>query len=135
MGLIHADITLCNPARPELIALKASALMDTGANHLCIPAHLALQLGLLGYNTNELREVRLADGSLGAVPYVGPIQLRFKNRSCFVGAMVLGERLLLGAIPLEDMDLVVIPATLQLAVNPNSTDFPTAIAMSNGARF
>ena len=129
MGLIYADIQIRNPSRPELLAIGAKALVDTGANYLCVPSHLAVQLGLLDGGPLEMRDVRLADGSARAVPYVGPIQLRFKNRSCFVGAMVLGEQVLLGAIPLEDMDLVVLPSTMQLDVNPNSPNFPSAIAM------
>jgi hypothetical protein len=45
------------------------------------------------------------------VPYVGPIEVRFKNRVGFAGALVMGDQVLLGAIPMEDMDLVVIPIT------------------------
>jgi len=129
MGLVHADIQLRNPVRPDLAPLQAGALVDSGANHLCIPAHTAAQLGLTGEDVaTHTREVTLADGSARTVPYVGPIQLRFKNRACFVGAMVLGDQVLLGAIPLEDMDLVVIPATRQLDVNPASPNFATSIA-------
>jgi hypothetical protein len=34
------------------------------------------------------KEVILADGSRKLVPYVGPIELRFKNRVGFAGALV-----------------------------------------------
>jgi hypothetical protein len=51
----------------------------------------------------------LADGSRRLCPYVGPIYVRFQDRGCFVGALVLGDQPLLGAIAMEDMDLVVIP--------------------------
>jgi len=37
--------------------------------HLCIPQHIALRLSL---DTQEEREVTLADGSKLLVPYVGP---------------------------------------------------------------
>jgi hypothetical protein len=50
----------------------------------------------------------MADGSRKQVPYVGPIEIHFKNRIGFSGALVLGDQPLLGAIPMEDMDLVVI---------------------------
>src|SRR2546430_8133531 len=40
-----------------------------------------------------------------------PIELRFKNRVGFVGALVMGDQVLLGAIPMEDMDLVIIPSS------------------------
>ena len=43
----------------------------------------------------------LADGRRRTVPYVGPVEVRFRNRRCFTGAMVLGNEVLLGAIPME----------------------------------
>ena len=60
-------------------------------------------------------------------PYVGPIEVRFDNRGCFVGALVLGEEALLGAVPLEDMDLVISPSTRTVTVNPQSPNFATSI--------
>ena len=85
--------------------------------HLCIPEHLALQLQL---RELERREVVLADGHRRSVPYMGPVEVRFANRRCFTGAMVLGDEVLLGAIPMEDMDLVLQPQLQQLTVNPAS---------------
>jgi hypothetical protein len=52
----------------------------------------------------------LADGSRLSVAYVGPIRVRFDDRFCFVGAFVMGNEVLLGAVPMEDMDLVVSPS-------------------------
>ena len=60
--------------------------------------------------------------------YVGPIELRFDNRGCFTGALVLGDEILLGAVPMEDMDLVVSPATRSVMVNPASPNVPSAAA-------
>ena len=57
------------------------------------------------------KDVTLADGSKKLVPYVGPIELRFKNRVRFAGALVMGDQVLLGAIPMEDMELIIIPKT------------------------
>jgi hypothetical protein len=57
------------------------------------------------------------------VPYVGPIELRFKNRIGFAGALVIGDQILLGAIPMEDMDLIIVPKTRTLAVNPDSPKY------------
>ena len=76
----------------------------------------------------DKKEVTLADGSRKLVPYVGPIELRFKNRIGFAGALVMGDQALLGAIPMEDMDLVIIPKTRTLGVNPNSPNIATSIA-------
>src|SRR5580658_528416 len=117
MGLIQTQVRLSNPVVPSLASLDCQALADTGAVHLCIPEHVAIQLQL---QEIEKREVTLADGSKRLIPYVGPVRVQFANRQCFVGAMVLGDDALLGAIPMEDMDLVVRPMTQDVAVNPAS---------------
>ena len=125
MGLVNANILLINPREPVLEPLEVSALADTGATHLCIPAHVMNQLKL---EILEEREITLADGSLRMVPYVGPVQIRFKNRTGFAGALVMGDQVLFGVIPMEDMDLVVIPGTRTLDVNPVSPNIPTSMA-------
>jgi clan AA aspartic protease len=117
-------LTLANPIRRELESIEVIALADTGAMHLCIPEHVALQLELA---EKEKREVTLADGSKRLYPYAGPVELRFGNRSCFVGAMVLGDEVLLGAIPMEDMDLIVRPLTREVLVNPASPNIPSSL--------
>jgi clan AA aspartic protease len=106
MGLVKATIVLINPAKPTLQPIEVEAVADSGALHLCIPEHIRIQLQL---DEIDKREVTLADGSQTLVPYVGPIELRFKNRIGFGGALVMGDQALLGAIPMEDMDLVIIP--------------------------
>jgi len=100
------------------------ALADSGAVHLCIPEHVQIQLKLEAIDN---KEVTLADGSKKLVPYVGPIELRFKNRVGFAGALVMGDQVLLGAIPMEDMDLVIIPKTRTLDVNPDSPNIASSI--------
>jgi clan AA aspartic protease len=125
MGLIRTEITLRNPRKRKLAPLTVSALVDTGALHLCIPEHLALQLKL---DKLEDREVTTADGVKRLCAYVGPIELRFGNRGCFTGALVLGDEILLGAVPMEDMDLVVSPATQSVTVNPASPNVPSSTA-------
>ena len=62
------------------------------------------------------------------VPYVGPIELRYHNRVGFAGALVMGEQPLLGAIPMEDMDLVVVSRTRQVIVNPDSPNVALTVA-------
>jgi clan AA aspartic protease len=126
MGVFKSEITLSNPILPELKSLKVTALVDTGALHLCLPEHLVFQLGL---KELEKREVTLADGRKFLASYVGPLEVSFENRRCFVGAMVLGTEPLLGAIPLEDMDLIVDPARRQLTVNPENPNIPGSQAL------
>lgn len=123
MGHVFADIELSNPRQPELTPMKVSALADTGALMLCIPEHIALQLNL---QTESMREVSVADGRNINVPYVGPIRITFGKRFCFVGALVLGDEVLLGAVPMEDMDLVVNPGRRELTVDPQNPNIPHA---------
>lgn len=123
MGHLFAEITLSNPRKPELHPLTLKALADTGALMLCIPEHVALQLDL---QTEALREVTVADGRSMRVPYVGPLKLAFENRLCFVGALVMGDEVLLGAVPMEDMDLVLSPSRQTIIVNPESPNMPLA---------
>ena len=124
MGISRTTIQLRNPVRPELDPIVIEALADTGSVHLCIPEHVAIQLGL---EELERREVTVADGRKYSGPYVGPIEVSFGNRRCFVGAMVLGDDVLLGAIPMEDLDLVVHPLTRSVTVNPASPNIPSTI--------
>lgn len=125
MGLVRTHLMLSNPREEGLAAIEVDALVDTGAVHLCLPEHVALQLGLAEL---EKREVTLADGSKSLVSYVGPVKTSFRNRSCYTGAMVLGDEVLLGAIPMEDMDLVVRPATRDAAPNPLNPNIPASLA-------
>ena len=92
--------------------------------HLCIPEHVRIQLELEEIGK---KEATLADDGRKLVSYVGPIEIRFKNRVGFAGALVLGNQVLLGAIPMEDMDLVVVPSTRTLDVNPSSPNIATSI--------
>ena len=124
MGLVYGKLTLKNPRKPDLQPVEVEALADTGAVHLCIPQHVQIQLEL---EEIDRKETTLADGSRKLVPYVGPVELRFKNRVGFTGALVLGDQVLLGAIPMEDMDLVVIPRTRAVDVNPSSPNVGTSI--------
>jgi clan AA aspartic protease len=125
VGLTNAKLILKNPRKPKLEPVEVEALADTGAVHLCIPSHIQIQLEL---EEIDKKEVTLADGSRKAVPYVGPIELRFKNRVGFTGALVMGDQVLLGVIPMEDMDLVVNPKTRSIDVNPESPNIGSSLA-------
>ena len=127
MGQIFAQIELANARRDDLAPMTIEALVDTGALHLCIPGAVAAQLDL---PVLDRRQVTVADDMVMTVDYVGPVRVRFANRQCLVGALVLGNQPLFGAIPMEDMDLVISPARQALVVNPASPNIAASMAMS-----
>jgi len=125
MGPAVGKIILKNPRKPKLAPLEVEVLADSGAMHLSIPQHIQMQLELEEVAT---KEIILADGSRKFVPYVGPVEVHFKNRVGFTGALVMGDQVLLGAIPMEDMDLVILPKGKALDVNPSSPNVATSVA-------
>jgi clan AA aspartic protease len=127
MGLVHANIELANARQDDLLPMTVDAFVDSGALHLCIPKHVATQLSL---PVLDQREVTVANGERQTVDYVRPVKVKFANRQCLVGALVLGDQPLLGAIPMEDMDLVISPARQSVTVNPNSPNIAVSQAMS-----
>ncbi len=125
MGSIRTRISLANPKDAALTPMEVDALVDTSALHLCLPEHISVQLQL-----KELykRDVTTADGRRQLCSYVGPVQITFGNRGCFAGALVLGDEVLLGAVPMEDMDLVISPARLSVEVNPANPNIAASVA-------
>jgi clan AA aspartic protease len=126
MGIVTANIKLSNARDTALKPVDVNCLVDTGATYLCITETVALQLQL---EELQKREVKLANGHIIEVPYVGPIRVEFEDRICFVGAMVMGDTVLLGAIPMEDMDLIVHPKLLKLSVHPERPNVAGGLAM------
>ena len=125
MGIPYADIALESifPKR----RLEVKALVDSGSVFLTVPQHIAVQFG---FDTEEAgtREIILADGSRKAVPMIGPLRVHFADRYCDLSALVLGDEPLLGAVPMEMMDLVLHPASQRLTVNPDSPYVAVALA-------
>jgi clan AA aspartic protease len=125
MGLTYADIEIESfmPKR----AMRVRALVDSGSVFLTVPEHVAVQLG---FDITEVRqrEVVLANGHRQTVPMIGPLRVRFADRDCDVSALVLGDEPLLGAVPMEMMDLVLNPATQTLTVNPANPYVAVALA-------
>ena len=128
MGLIHTEVELSNPRNRELAALRVVAMVDTGAITLCIPEHVAVQLSF-----SELERREGDDGDreprLGSVCRARAGRLRKTGRAS-PAPLVMGESVLLGAIPLEDMDLVVNPQKQEVTVNPESPDIPSAVVVT-----
>ena len=126
MGIVHQRIRLYNAARPELEEVDANVLVDSGAAELCISKLIALQLKLEAIGQ---RVVTYADGRKEAVDYVGPIRIEVFGREAFVGAMVTGEGALLGAMPMQTLDVLIDPARHRLIPNPDYPNIPGALAM------
>lgn len=125
MGIVHAEISIENPFQKRRMTTRA--LVGSGSVFFTVPEHIALQLG---FDTSEVgtREVVLADGSRKAAPMIGPLRVHFADRYCDLSALVLGDEPLLGAVPMEMMDLVLHPASQTLRVNPESPFIPVALA-------
>ena len=121
MGLIHADLKLGNVRRDDLAPINVRAMADTGAFLTCVPESVAVQLDL---EESEKRSITVADGSTRMVSFVGPLRIWFKNRQTICGALLMGDEVLLGAVQVEDMDVVLQPRTQSIDVNPNSPNFP-----------
>ena len=128
MGRAFAILTLRNPRYPDLPPVEVEALADTGATFLCVPAAVAEALRLEVF---DQKNTPSPVGSRRRGPYAGPLEVRFKNRVALGGALIMGERVLLGAIPMEDMDLVVTPLSRKVDVNPASPDIASCLAMGS----
>ncbi len=133
MGLVYADIELINGddlalvrrniiGEDEVKRMYVSALVDTGAYMLCINENIQEQLQL---SAVEQRKAQMADGSIVEYNVVAPVEIKFKNRRSSVSAMVLpgDSEPLLGAIPFEDMDVLIHPLRQELIVNPDHPYF------------
>lgn len=107
---MNSTILLRN-ACVRTLALQVEALADSASLYLCIPQRICERLRL---EKADERVVMLADGSSRRVGYVGPVEIRFGNRAGFAGALVMGDQVLVGALPMQEMDLVVVPGTRRL---------------------
>lgn len=133
MGLIYANIELINGedlalARNhyldanEIKRLQVTMLVNTGSVYLCINETIQEKLHL---PVVDKRRGQLTDGRIVEYDVVAPLEVRFKNRRCTTSATVLpgNNEPLLGAIPMEDMDVVIIPQRQELDVHPDHPDY------------
>lgn len=129
MGLVYADIILINAGdiemakrniigEDEVKKMTVKMLVDTGAYMMGINQTIQEQLNL---SFIEKRKAVLADGTVKEYDVVGPIMVKFKNRTATCSAMVLdgNSEPLLGAIPMEEMDVLIHPQRQELVVNPD----------------
>ena len=123
MGIVHEEITLKNAIdvgnfrrntikEPEIRQAVVQAVVDTGAMTLVINEQLRQQLGL---GVVGSREATLANNVKETVKIAEAVEVHWKNRSMTCQPWVVNSgRILLGAIPLENMDLIVDPSAQKL---------------------
>lgn len=132
MGITFADIQLTSSEdllllrkgyiqKQDVRTSRVKALVDTGASMLTIPKSVQKQLGLPKVDEQN---VELGNGSIITVDVVGPVEIRFENRVTIATAVVLPDEIevLLGAIPLQAMDVLIDVRRERLIVNPQSPD-------------
>lgn len=133
MGLVYADIELINAvdfenARKYIIGeeevrrMHLNILVDSGAYMMAINETIQSQLELPFV---EKRKVQLASGQVVEYDVVGPVDVRFANRKALCSAFVLpgDSEPLLGAIPMEEMDVLIHPKRQELVVNPEHPNY------------
>jgi clan AA aspartic protease len=122
MGCFMEEITLSNPkddVRVEAGLLKdirtvtVEAMPDTGAWTLVINEEIRQKLGL---EVKETSQSTLADGKTDTYDVTEGVEIRWKDRGTVLPALVVPEAqdVLLGALPLEAMDLIVDPVHKRL---------------------
>ena len=119
MSLVYTDIILKNSndllnAKSGLLTedavrmIETRVLVDTGAWTLVINEETREKLGLMIRGTEP---GTLANGKSSNYELAGPVEVIWKNRRTSCDALIIpgANEILLGAIPLEGMDLMVCP--------------------------
>jgi clan AA aspartic protease len=132
MGMVYAEIELINAedlglarrhyiGEEEIKRITVTALVDTGSYMLAINETIQeyLQLPVV-----VKRKAQLASGEMIECDVISSVELRFKNRQTSCRAMVLpgDAEVLLGSIPLEDLDVLIHPLRQELIVHPEHPD-------------
>ena len=124
MGLTYAEIELINGIdkglvrqhrldQDEVRKIGVYALVDSGAYTMAINENIqeVLQLPVVGKERQFL-----ANGQVVEYDIVGPLEVRFEDYATRCDAVVLpgGAEPLLGAIPMEAMNLIIDPKRQEL---------------------
>jgi clan AA aspartic protease len=119
VSVVHTELTLKNGVdvsdakrgrikTDEVRQMTVQSIVDTGAWTMVINEEIRDKLGLLDQGNGE---ATLADGQKDEYPMAGPLEVWWKNRRFTCDALVIPDApdVLLGAIPLEGMDLTINP--------------------------
>jgi clan AA aspartic protease len=138
MGTFREKITLENSRdrvdadrgyikEDQVRVLEVEAMPDTGAWTLIINDEVRQRLGLKTFKTVESS---IANGETAQYDLTERVEIRWKNRQTIQQAVVIPNvpDVLLGAIPLEGMDLYVDPVNRKLAgVHGDTPVYPVYI--------
>jgi clan AA aspartic protease len=93
-----------------------NALVDTGATILSMPRRLIQHLGLRPFRTRQARTA----GGIVSVQIFGSVRLTIQGRECHTEVSEVPDEcpVLIGFIPLEQLDFVVDPPNQRLIGNP-----------------
>ena len=128
MGYVYSEIELINGAdfndakryrigEEEIRRTRVTMLVDSGSYLMAINENIQEYLDLpFQYKEPAV----LADGRKILCDVVGPIEVRFANRRATCNAFVLpgDSEPLLGAIPMEEMDVLIDARRQELIINP-----------------
>ncbi len=131
--MVYADIELINEDdlalvrrnmldKDEVKRMRLEMLVDSGAYMMAVNETIQEQLDLPFI---EKRKVQMANSSVVEYDVVGPVKVKFKNRTAICNAFVLpgDSEPLLGAIPMEEMDVLIHPQRQELIVNPEHPNY------------
>jgi clan AA aspartic protease len=117
MGMVQVEITLKNyddeilvnkgQIKPEDIRTSTvTAIVDTGSMYMVIPEEMSQRLGLMA---NGEKTAHIANGQRLKCKLIEAVKVQWKNRNTVASAIIIPgfEKVLLGAIALEGMDLMV----------------------------
>jgi clan AA aspartic protease len=124
MGTVYAELTLRNLEdvtlakqnyiKPENIrTVTVTAIVDTGSYSLMLDEQTSQKLGL--EKTGEQR-IRIANGERIVCPVTTPVEINWKDRQSVMRVITVPglPQILLGLLPLEEMDLIVNPGKHEL---------------------
>ncbi|MBN2543487.1 hypothetical protein JXI42_11540 [bacterium] len=130
MGTFTVEIKVSNwqnrflPENEKGEEVICEAVVDSGAVQLSLPAELIEKLKLV--EVGKVR-ARTADGGLHLFRVMGVVEVSVNGRAAQVRVVELprGAKPLLGAIPLEEMDLLISVQERKLIPNPESPEMPS----------
>jgi clan AA aspartic protease len=122
--MVHTEITLKNVKdegnaqrgfikTEDIRAATVTAVVDTGSMNLVITEELCQELGL---GIKDEKTALIANGQRVICKMTDAVEVHWKDRFTILSAMVIpgAQKVLLGALALEGMDLMVNPVTQEV---------------------